>query len=435
MATRQYIGARYVPKFFEGVGGSNEWGGSSIAYEPLVVVTYLNNTYTSKKPVPVGIDISNTEYWVLTGAYNAQVEEYRQAVEECKTAISKVRNNGNWDNRKVLFVGDSYATWSGENSWANLCGTYLGCDYENIAVSGTGFDVNNVNGFLSQIQNYSGDKTAITDIIVGGGINDAENRTINGVNALNTAISNFISYANANYPNANVYIAFIGGCQVTSASFALSHTPDMIKLTQYVYSYCTRFGGTYLNGVENVLHLSPVLYGADGLHPSIDGQISIALAMCNALKTGSYVANSIFNDLGFTPTSAYTTDVSTKMSYSVNGSISNIRFSNSLNITAISSLTWNVGTDIKIGTVNTPLNLPIIIPATASLINATIDGSVMGYYNLEGTIILRGKDVYFKGVNLKADGSTFVSVVIPNNGYIGIQLKANDIAIPTVEIN
>ena len=59
---RQYIGARYVPKFFEGEGGSNTWAGSSVAYEALTVVTYLNNSYTSKKPVPAGVDISNTEY-------------------------------------------------------------------------------------------------------------------------------------------------------------------------------------------------------------------------------------------------------------------------------------------------------------------------------------------------------------------------------------
>lgn len=76
MPTRQYVGARYVPKFANPI----EWN-SNRSYEALEIVTYLNNSYTSKKPVPVGTDITNGEYWVVTGNYNAQVEQYRQEVE------------------------------------------------------------------------------------------------------------------------------------------------------------------------------------------------------------------------------------------------------------------------------------------------------------------------------------------------------------------
>jgi hypothetical protein len=73
VGTRQYVGARYVPKFADPVEWSNVGG-----YEALTIVTYLGNSYTSKKPVPAGVDIGNTEYWVNTGNYNAQVEQYRQ---------------------------------------------------------------------------------------------------------------------------------------------------------------------------------------------------------------------------------------------------------------------------------------------------------------------------------------------------------------------
>ena len=79
---RQYIGARYVPKFFNN-NGSNDWV-EGIPYESLVIVTDLNNSYTSYKPVPsnIGRPSANPDYWVCTGNYNAQVEEYRQDVEE-----------------------------------------------------------------------------------------------------------------------------------------------------------------------------------------------------------------------------------------------------------------------------------------------------------------------------------------------------------------
>lgn len=80
MANRQYIGARYVPKFYDGTNGT-EWD-ANVTYEPLTIVTYLSNSYTSKKTVPAGVGnpIDNPTYWASTGNYNAQVEQYRQEV-------------------------------------------------------------------------------------------------------------------------------------------------------------------------------------------------------------------------------------------------------------------------------------------------------------------------------------------------------------------
>ena len=88
MATRQYVGARYVPKFANPI----EWDAERI-YEPLEMVTYLNNTYTSRKPVPQGIEITNKEYWVITGNYNAQVEQYRQQVEAMGEDVTKLKGD------------------------------------------------------------------------------------------------------------------------------------------------------------------------------------------------------------------------------------------------------------------------------------------------------------------------------------------------------
>jgi len=79
---KQYIGARYVP-IFDGEYNVEK------AYEPLTIVTYLNNSYTSKKTVQAGILPTNTEYWALTGNYNAQVEEYRREVEELREEVTQ----------------------------------------------------------------------------------------------------------------------------------------------------------------------------------------------------------------------------------------------------------------------------------------------------------------------------------------------------------
>lgn len=93
MSTRQYIGARYVPKFFS-YNGSTEWV-SGFAYEALTIVTRNGNSYTSKVPVPsnVGAPEDNPDYWAETGIYNAQIDSYRQEVEEVQEDIVEVQGD------------------------------------------------------------------------------------------------------------------------------------------------------------------------------------------------------------------------------------------------------------------------------------------------------------------------------------------------------
>lgn len=76
MSVTQYIGARYVPLFADPI----DWDINS-AYEPLTIVYYQGNSYTSKQAVPSNVDITNTDYWVITGNYNAQIEQYRREVQ------------------------------------------------------------------------------------------------------------------------------------------------------------------------------------------------------------------------------------------------------------------------------------------------------------------------------------------------------------------
>ena len=72
-----YVGNRYVPKL------DGEWDNSK-PYESLTIVQYQGNSFTSRQPVPSGIDISNREYWASTGNYNAQIEYYRRDVVKVK---------------------------------------------------------------------------------------------------------------------------------------------------------------------------------------------------------------------------------------------------------------------------------------------------------------------------------------------------------------
>lgn len=87
--TRQYIGARYVPKFADPI----EWQNNT-SYEALTVVSYNYASYTSKKPVPVGVAPTNSEYWALTGNYNAQMNQILTEFGELKDSFVNVKSYG-----------------------------------------------------------------------------------------------------------------------------------------------------------------------------------------------------------------------------------------------------------------------------------------------------------------------------------------------------
>lgn len=84
---REYIGARYVPVF----ANPPEWSDTR-GYEPLTIVLHKGNSFTSTQYVPTGIDISNTEYWLETGNWNAQIEAYREEVLRFDARITQNAN-------------------------------------------------------------------------------------------------------------------------------------------------------------------------------------------------------------------------------------------------------------------------------------------------------------------------------------------------------
>ena len=81
-----YVGNRYVPKIF------GDWDKTK-TYEPLSIVQYQGNSFTSRQYVPSGIEITNEEYWVSTGNYNAQVEQYRQDVQGFNNDLTTLKTD------------------------------------------------------------------------------------------------------------------------------------------------------------------------------------------------------------------------------------------------------------------------------------------------------------------------------------------------------
>ena len=106
MSVRQYIGARYVPQFFDNAG-STDWV-SGIAYEPFTVVTYLNDSYTSKKPVPstVGAPNLNLDYWACTGNFNAQLSTLSTQVTNMGITVNNL--DANLGSAKLVMIESTF---------------------------------------------------------------------------------------------------------------------------------------------------------------------------------------------------------------------------------------------------------------------------------------------------------------------------------------
>ena len=98
LINRQYVGARYVPKIM------GEWN-KALQYEALSIVTYMGNSFTSKVPVPTNIEIDNTDYWINTGNYNTQVENYRKETEKISM---KLNTKINFYNNVNEMINDNY---------------------------------------------------------------------------------------------------------------------------------------------------------------------------------------------------------------------------------------------------------------------------------------------------------------------------------------
>ena len=84
MTVTQVLGAKVQPTFADPA----EWNNTR-TYAPLTIVLHEGNSFTSKQYVPIGIDITNTDFWAETGNYNAQIEVYRKEVKNLDSFVNE----------------------------------------------------------------------------------------------------------------------------------------------------------------------------------------------------------------------------------------------------------------------------------------------------------------------------------------------------------
>ena len=91
----RYIGARYVPI----LGG--DWDNTN-EYEPLTIVQYQGDSYTSKMYVPTGVAITNTQYWIKTANFNQQLAHMEDEWSEFQLDTEEMINDYFNDNAPIL---------------------------------------------------------------------------------------------------------------------------------------------------------------------------------------------------------------------------------------------------------------------------------------------------------------------------------------------
>lgn len=194
MPNNLYIGSRYVP-IFDGA-----WDNTK-SYEALTIVEYGNNSYTSKRPVPVGTLPTNTSYWALTGNYNGAISNLQNQigaltdldttdkdnlVDAINENVSKIQtltnrlDDVNYNfirNKRILICGDSISDESVQNpNWVTRLRTIntnlgLNATITNISEAGNGWCSPNPNsdGLIDDLNANTGDYDII---ILWAGIND-----------------------------------------------------------------------------------------------------------------------------------------------------------------------------------------------------------------------------------------------------------------------
>lgn len=111
----------------------------------------------------------------------------------------------------IVVIGDSISYGTGASdlskSWANRLGAYRGATVTNLAKNDAGY-LNGTAPFLTQLKSYTGDKDAVTRILIAGGINDKVHVSDGNVfdSKLTTAVLALLDYARANFPNARIQV-------------------------------------------------------------------------------------------------------------------------------------------------------------------------------------------------------------------------------------
>ena len=209
-----------------------------------VVTDDNGDGYISIQPVPAGIQIDNTEYWMklydfvtALGALTARVSALegttasqgqaitalQGSIGTLQTAITKLntykdnRTRSSFNDRNILFVGDSYTNGGNVTKkwYETMCETINPGHYYVSTEGGEGFSAGAGKHYLDRINDFINSQTtavcqSITDLFITGGYNDIT-ATITDIQSAPSNPYNMqkcVELCRQHFPNATIYIAY-----------------------------------------------------------------------------------------------------------------------------------------------------------------------------------------------------------------------------------
>lgn len=306
----RYVGARYVPLFADPL----EWS-SANTYEPLTIVTHEGYSYTSRTHVPTGIDISNTDYWALTGNYNAQIEQYRQEVQKYVDQVNAYNQQFTDINNKLDDLEEKHYLIAFGDSWVNPNGgTYYGW-VENLAAKlnlnsknfgdggaaigggpGTGTAKSVRDQIAKAIDDDSFDNDKVDHVIIVAGVNDFSGATLNVKSYIGICIDIYNSLHEA-FPNAHIKhyqdmcLNVIGNSEAN-----INRCYNFFQNIAKIQSSLAHTGIYSLELYKNIATAAGN-YNDDHLHPNATGN-KVMVGVMYADITGVEVFNNVYTGGG-----------------------------------------------------------------------------------------------------------------------------------------
>lgn len=198
--------------------------------------------------------------------------------------------------KHFLFVGDSYgdSTGRGFNCWPEFMAEALGlssAQFNNLCKDNSGIygSDNPQYMFITQLQEYAGDKTKVTDIVIGEASNDtfSDDPTDSRYPEVKSNLSDIVNYVKANYPNATLYIGYIANSYDTSSIVGARVYKARQTFKKLLFDWCAELNIPILNGVEYALAGGGQFFTSDLLHPSVVGEKYLGYAMARAYTSGN----------------------------------------------------------------------------------------------------------------------------------------------------
>lgn len=415
LINRQYVGARYVPKIM------GEWD-KNIPYEALSIVTYKGNSFTSKIPVPAKVDIGDDTYWVNTGNYNAQLEEYRKETLEAKqlanntnTDLQAFKKNQTNTNNAINNKIDS--TTSALNNLKNA--VFDGDTPSVITVAKNGGRFHTINEAITFAKKYCQRSNRVTILIYGGVYKESIVLTKNpGIDLVGIGMPEIIS--DAPYPNgpANIYgDTYIEGIYfhsigADSYAFHLDGSTDTscgtsvnVVNCKFVSNNQPALGCGCTRGCQYTF-INCLFYGTDGIYVHNEASANVDKQLFHAIGckiNGKKHAVAI--------------DDATKLNYGATGSPLVLNFANSYTTDNINSMIlFRVTSSEHYGYIPGDKNGISLSPASTTQIVA-LDYKYQGGYTITASVptFANSRSVYIPVENANLFEWT-VTTTIPGTG-------------------